>query len=323
VRLLLPLLLLCACTFQPEPGVKVVVPAMPTTLDWSHSDPTSWVNYPVMLATLRGLTTLRPDHTVGPGLATHWERATDAQGRERYTFHLRRDVRWSDGVTPLTAEDFVFAWRRALQGRERGEMADLLGAAEVLELQEKGASAPELQKALAQVGVQAVDAHTLRVTLASARSYFLARLANVYLFFPAPAALLTGRDAEWVRDYFDRPRDVHPLALGPWRVERWDRAGERVRLVRNPHTAFPPPLGAGERQPEVVTLLKSEIGPALYERGRVGFVFVDSALALRGAPPKDLRREPLLSTYFLAFNTQAPGLEDAAVRRALSRALDR
>ncbi|HET9450031.1 MAG TPA: ABC transporter substrate-binding protein [Aggregicoccus sp.] len=296
---------------------------MPTTLDWSHSDPTSWVNYPVMLACLRGLTTLQPDHTVGPGLATHWERVTDAQGHERYTFHLRRDVRWSDGVTPLTAQDFVFAWRRALQGRERGELADLLGAPEVLALQERGAAAQEVEKALAQVGVQAVDAYTLRVTLAAARSYFLARLANVYLFFPAPSAHLAGRDAEAVRDYFDRPRDGHPLALGPWRVERWDRAGERVRLVKNPHTAFPPPLGEGERQPAVVTLLKSEIGPALYERGRVGFVFVDSALALRGAPPADLRREPLLSTYFLAFNTRAPGLQEAAVRRALSRALDR
>jgi ABC-type oligopeptide transport system substrate-binding subunit len=261
-RLLLPLLLtLTTCTFQPDAGVKVVVPAMPTTLDWSHSDPTSWVNYPVMLATLRGLTTLREDHTVGPGLATHWERVTDAQGHERYTFHLRRDVRWSDGVTPLTAADFVFAWRRALQGRERGEMADLLGARAVLALQERGAPAEELTRALAQVGVRAVGAHTLQVTLAAPRSYFLARLANVYLFFPAPAAHLAGRDAEWVRDYFDRPGDGHPLALGPWRVERWDRAGERVRLVKNPHTAFPPPLGEGERQPAVVTLLRSEIGP--------------------------------------------------------------
>ncbi|MBF5042784.1 peptide ABC transporter substrate-binding protein [Aggregicoccus sp. 17bor-14] len=296
---------------------------MPTTLDPSYSDPTSWVNYPVMLATLYGLTTLRADHTVAPGLAERWEREEDAAGHERYTFHLRGDVRWSDGVTPLTAEDFAFAWRRALQGRERGEMADLLGAERVLALQEQGAGAQEVQRALAQVGVRALDARTLQVTLAQPRSYFLARLANVYLFFPAPSALLAGKDPESVRDYYDRPRDGHPLALGPWRVERWDRAGERVRLVKNPHTAFPPPLGPGEQQPAVVTLLKSEIGPALYERGRVGFVFVDSALALRGVPPPDLRREPLLSTYFLAFNTQAPGLEDPAVRRALSAALDR
>lgn len=311
------------CGFQPDPGVKIIVPAMPTTLDWNHSDPTSWVNYPVMLATQRGLTTLGPDHSVQPGLAERWERSRDDKGREIYTFHLRQDVRWSDGVTPLTARDFVVGWHRSLMGRERGEMADLDGAREVLELQERGAPAEQVHAALERVGVEAVDAHTLRVTLERPRSYFLARMANVYLFFPAPSAELEGKSEEAIRDYFDRPRDGRPLALGPYRVERWDRAGERVRLVHNPASAFHPPLGPGERPAPVVTLMKSEIGSALYERGRVDFVFIDSAAALQGHRPDDLQREPLLSTYFLAFNTERPPLNRPEVRRALARALDR
>ncbi|WP_167509038.1 peptide ABC transporter substrate-binding protein [Corallococcus sicarius] len=310
------------CGFQPEPGVKVVVPAMPTTLDWSHSDPTSWVNFPVMLATQKGLTSLGPDHAVGPALAERWERESDAAGHDIYTFHLRPDVNWSDG-SPVTARDFVVGWHRALRGRERGEMADLEGAEEVLALQERGAPEAEVKAALARVGVEAVDARTLRVTLDRPRSYFLARLANVYPFFPAPSADLEGRSDEEVRDYFDRPRDGRPLAIGPYRVERWDRAGERVRLVYNPRTAFPPPLGPGETPAPVLTLMRSEIGPALYERGRVDFVFVDSAAALRGMRAADLKREPLLSTYFLAFNTERPPLDRPEVRRALARALDR
>ncbi|QDE81782.1 peptide ABC transporter substrate-binding protein [Myxococcus xanthus] len=310
------------CGFQPEPGVKVVVPAMPTTLDWSHSDPDSWANYPVMLATQRGLTQLGPDHAVEPGLAERWERVTDGQGRDVYTFHLRRDVRWSNGA-PLVARDFVVGWRRALQGRERGEMADLEGASEALALQEQGAPEAEVRAALERVGVEAMDAHTLRVTLARPRSYFLARVANVYLFYPAPSADLEGKSDEEVRDYFDRPRDGRPLALGPYRVERWDRAGERVRLVHNPASAFPAPMAEGETPVPVITLMKSEIGPALYERERVDFVFVDSAAALRIHRPDDLRREPLLSTYFLAFNTEKAPLDRPEVRRALSRALDR
>ncbi|PTL77737.1 peptide ABC transporter substrate-binding protein [Vitiosangium sp. GDMCC 1.1324] len=311
------------CGFQPDPGVKVIVPAMPTTLDWSYSDPNSWANYPVMLATQRGLTSLAPDHSVQPGLAERWDRSRTADGREVYTFHLRQDVRWSDGVTQLTAQDFVMGWHRALLGRERGEMSDLAGADEVLALQEKGAPSEEVQAALARVGVEALDSHTLRVTLARPRSYFLARLANFYLFFPTPSAVLAGKSEEEVRDYFDRPRDGHPLALGPYRVESWDRAGERVRLVYNPHSAFPPPLGPGEHPAPVLTLLKSEIGPALYERGRVDFVFVDSAVALQGRRPDDLQREPLLSTYFLVFNTERPPLDRPEVRRAIARAIDR
>ncbi|MCP3138444.1 peptide ABC transporter substrate-binding protein [Pyxidicoccus xibeiensis] len=295
---------------------------MPTTLDWSHSDPESWANYPIMLATQRGLTQLGADYSVQPGLAERWERTTDGQGREVYTFHLRRDVRWSDG-SPLTARDFVVGWRRALRGRERGEMADLEGAAEALALQERGAPDAEVRAALERVGVQAVDAHTLRVTLARPRSYFLARVANVYIFYPAPAADLEGKPDEAVRDYFDRPRDGRPLALGPYRVERWDRAGERVRLVYNPATAFPPPLQPGETPAPVITLMKSEIGAALYERGRVDFVFMDSAASLRLRRPEDLQREPLLSTYYLAFNTERAPLDRPEVRRALSMALDR
>ncbi|WP_224243824.1 peptide ABC transporter substrate-binding protein [Hyalangium gracile] len=311
------------CGFQPDPGIKVVVPAMPTTLDWSFSDPASWANYPVMLATQKGLTTLGTDNSVQPGLAERWERERDAQGHEVYTFHLRSDVRWSDGVTPLTAQDFVFGWRRAMLGRERGETAEILGAREVLNLQERGAPAEEVRAALERTGVEAVDPHTLRVTLERPRSYFLSRLANVYLFFPAPSAELAGRSDEEIKDYFDRPRDGRPLSLGPYRVERWDRAGERVRLVHNPASAFQPPLGPGEQPAPIVTLMKSEIGTALYERGRVDFVFIDSALALRGKRPEDLHYEPLLSTYFLVFNTERPPLNRPEVRRAIARALDR
>jgi peptide/nickel transport system substrate-binding protein len=276
-----------------------------------------------MLATQKGLTTLGADNSVQPGLAERWERERDAQGREIYTFHLRQDVRWSDGVTPLTAQDFVFGWRRAMLGRERGELAEIAGVREAIALQERGAPSDQVRAALERTGVEALDPHTLRVTLERPRSYFLSRLANVYLFFPAPSVDLVGRSDEEIRDYFDRPRDGRPLSLGPFRVERWDRAGERVRLVHNPASAFQPPLQPGERPAPVVTLMKSEIGTALYERGRVDFVFIDSALALRGPRPDDLHYEPLLSTYFIAFNTERPPLNRPEVRRAIARALDR
>ena len=96
-----------------------------------------------------------------------------------------------------------------------------------------------------------------------------------------------------------------------------------MRLVHNPASSFQPPLEPGERPAPVLTLMKSEIGSALYERGRVDFVFIDSALALRGQRPEDLQHEPLLSTYFLAFNTERPPLDRPEVRRAIARALDR
>jgi peptide/nickel transport system substrate-binding protein len=82
-------------------------------------------------------------------------------------------------------------------------------------------------------------------------------------------------------------------------------------------------VGVGEARAAVVTLMKSEVGSALYDRGRVNFVFVDSAVALKEARPPDLRRQELFSTYFLAFNTQRPPLDRVETRRAIGVALDR
>ncbi|HEY8209772.1 MAG TPA: peptide ABC transporter substrate-binding protein [Myxococcaceae bacterium] len=311
------------CGFQPDPGVKVVVPAMPSTLDWSTSDPTSWVNYPVMLATMKGLTQLSAKNEIEPGIAERWERTVTGEGHERYLFHLRHGVTWSDGATPVTARDFVTGFRRAAVGKERTETSDLLGVEEVLQLFERGAPRPEVDAAVERIGVRALDDWTLEVTLAHPRSYFLARLANVYLFFPAPSAFLAGKSEEEIRAYYDRPRDGHPVSVGPFRVESWDRAGERVRLVRNATSAFAPALGPGERPVDVLTLMKAEVGPALYDRGRVGFVFVDSPVALRSGRFPDLTRRELLSTYFLAFNTRRPPLDSPDVRRAIAMALDR
>jgi peptide/nickel transport system substrate-binding protein len=296
---------------------------MPTTLDWSRSDPNSWANYPVAMATMSGLTTVGPANDVRPGLAERWDRQCCPGGREVYTFHLRPDARWSDGTTALSAADFVLGWRRAVQGRERGDMLDLLGADRVLKLLDQGAPAAAIQSAVNSLGVEAVDPQTLRVTLAAPKNYFLSRVANVYLFFPAPSSVLAGRSEEEIREYFDRPRAGHPMSVGPFRVEDWDRAGERLRLVRNGHSAFSSRREAGETAAEVLTLLKSEVGTALYDRGRVDFIFVDSPVELQQNRGADLHRQELLSTYFLVFNTERSPLDRVELRRALAASIDR
>ena len=48
---------------------------------------------------------------LGPGQAQSYEKTVHDDGTVTYTFTLREDLKWSDG-TPLTAGDFVYAWRR-------------------------------------------------------------------------------------------------------------------------------------------------------------------------------------------------------------------
>jgi oligopeptide transport system substrate-binding protein len=77
----------------------------------------------IVTAIFEGLTRY-DERTLGPapGVATHWEISDDGR---RYTFHLREDSRWSDG-TPVTAEDFIYSWRRMLDPALGAEYAYML-----------------------------------------------------------------------------------------------------------------------------------------------------------------------------------------------------
>ena len=77
----------------------------PRTLDPSLSEDV--VGAIVLEDLFEGLTTIAIDGTVSPGVATSWE--TSADGKT-WTFHLRKDARGRT-AQPVTADDFVYAWR--------------------------------------------------------------------------------------------------------------------------------------------------------------------------------------------------------------------
>jgi oligopeptide transport system substrate-binding protein len=127
----------------------------------------------IVTAIFEGLTRY-DEKTLGPapGVATHWDISDDGR---RYTFHLRQDSRWSDG-TPITAQDFIYSWRRMLDPALGAEYAYMLhpilgakalntfaGHAQTIEQ----VLLPRLQKALAEApgGLSGEAWHTLTVEL--------------------------------------------------------------------------------------------------------------------------------------------------------------
>ena len=87
----------------------------PKTLD-PHGVSGTWENYIVGDAFM-GLLTDAADAKPIPGAAESWTISDDGL---TYTFKLR-DHKWSDG-TPVTAEDFVYSWRRLLDPATRGRV---------------------------------------------------------------------------------------------------------------------------------------------------------------------------------------------------------
>ena len=294
--------------------LRLAVKTLPGTLDWNRSSSPGDVNYPVLLAIMRGLTRLDAEGRARPDLARSWEVATTPGPGMVITFHLDR-VLWSDGRTPLQARDFVAGWRRAALGVDGGELEEVAGVAELnrARLAHPDLAGPGLERLLAGLGVEALDPLTLRVTLTSPHTEFLQRLAQVYVFYPAPSQDLAGLDEASIRAYYDEPRQGRPLVLGPYRPERWDHLRGLIRLVRNP--AASPEPGA----PEGVVFFQSSLEAVLFARGKADFLQVQDPRDLWNPPP-DLRRQPLLSTVWLGFDTARVPL---GLRQAIAWGLDR
>ncbi len=120
-------------------------------------------SFEVIADCIDGLTQMDKDGAAVPALAESFDVSEDGM---TYTFHLR-DAKWSNG-TPVTANDFVFAWRRI--AKEAGEYAYMLdeignikGAAEIISGKESD---------LTTLGVTAADDKTFVVELNVPVSFF-------------------------------------------------------------------------------------------------------------------------------------------------------
>ncbi|HRO14992.1 MAG TPA: peptide ABC transporter substrate-binding protein [Paracoccus sp. (in: a-proteobacteria)] len=124
-----------------------------------------------------------------PGAAESWTLSDD---RKTHTFKLR-EARWSNG-DPVTANDFVFAWRRLVDPKTASEyawyaeLANIANASEII----KG------EKPATELGVRAVDDRTLEVTLTQPTPYFLKMQSNTALF-PVPQKVVEAEGDNWTR----------------------------------------------------------------------------------------------------------------------------
>ena len=266
----------------------------------------------IISALLEGL--VRPDAEdetrIHPGMAESWEHNADAS---EWTFHLR-EARWSDG-TPVTAQDFAYAYQRLLHPQFGGKYAEMLYPLKHAEAFNKGQCAWE------DVGVAAPDARTLRLTLNGPMPHLTYLLLH-FTWFPVPrhaveahGGMLDRRSlwtqqANWVGNGAYVPNghrfnDFYSVTASP---TYW-RAGE----VRNRGIRFLPIVNG-------YTETRMFMGGKLHLTNNVPPELI--AAAKRQAP-QSYCQDPYYCTLFYRLNTLRPPLNDLRVRRALSLALDR
>ena len=134
-----------------------------------------------------GLYKLDKDGNVIANLAT--DLPTVSEDGLTYTIKIKDGLTWSDG-TPLTAEDFVWSWMRAMttQGYYTNFMYNYIAGTTHMVVNEKTGKEEErpyteMADVEANMGVRAVDDTTIEIKLKMAAPYFTSMLCNT-VFYP-------------------------------------------------------------------------------------------------------------------------------------------
>jgi len=177
---------------------------------------TDGLSFEVIAAMIEGLYSLDADGNTIPGIATDYELSEDGTV---YTFHLR-DAVWSNG-DPVTANDFVYSWRRLTDPATASEysfIADVAGL-------KNAAAVLAGEMPTTDLGVVATDDKTLVVTLERPVPYFLS-LTAFATFFPLNEAFVESQGA----DFALSPEAV--LSNGPFKMTEWNK-GYGMVLEKN------------------------------------------------------------------------------------------
>jgi len=274
------------------------------TLDPNKSDMHQDAN--VLNDLFEGLLSLDGKGQPRPGAAQRWEISPDGL---IYTFHLRTDAKWSDG-SPVTAEDFVFAWRRLADPATAASYGYFVWPIVNGMAIGKGEKKPE------ELGVEAVDAHTLRVRLEKPAGYFLAQLQH-----PAMAPLHRESLSQHGPD-FTQPGKL--VSNGAYRLAE-NVPQSHIKLVRNPHY-----YDAAQVKIDAVYFHVAENLETEFKRFRAGEFDVTYTLPTtqvawaRDNMPEAYRPTPTYATFYISPNqTREPWKSNLKLRAALSLAIDR
>jgi oligopeptide transport system substrate-binding protein len=268
----------------------------------------------IIMGLIEGLVGCHPtDQSLAvPGMADHWEHNDDYSV---WTFHIGEDRKWSNG-DPVTAQDFVFSYKRILTPAFGAYYVDSLFIL-------KGAEDyyREKVKDFDQVGVKALDDHTLRIELVGPTPYLLSLLQHDSWYPVNPKTILkygkiSDRDTKWTSA-------SNYVGNGPFIMKTW-RENDVIELVRNPLY-----WDAATVKLNGINFYSIDSQNTQDRAFQAGQLHKTNELQLDKVPyyrlkrPEYLRIDPYEGVYFYELNTKRKPIDNPKVRIALSLAVDR
>ncbi|HTQ13401.1 MAG TPA: peptide ABC transporter substrate-binding protein [Rhizomicrobium sp.] len=276
--------------------------AEPDSLD-PHKVDGNW-EYNIIADMFAGLMTEDAAGNPMPGAALSYDVSPDGLV---YTFHLRRH-NWSDGV-PVTAHDYVFAFRRILDPKTASPYASILYPIKNAESVNSGKLAPD------QVGVQAIDSRTLQIDFRIQVPY-VAQLLTHFTTFAIPRHIVEKYGDRWID-----PGNV--VTNGPFVLHEWV-PNDHILLVKN--SEF---YDRDSLKIDRVYYYPTPDYSAALKRFRAGELDTTNGIPaqeidwLKLEMPQNLRVAPFILTQYIQYNLTRRPFDDVRVRTALSLAIDR
>ena len=267
----------------------------------------------ILSALFEGLVTEKPGTLeIAPGTAKRWDILDDGA---RYRFHLQPDAHWSNG-DPLTAEHFAYAFQRILSPDFGAPYAYMLYVIEGAEDFHR-----EHITDFADVGIKALDDHTLEITLHTPIPHFLTKLTHMAWFPVHPPTIEKHGGMTAIGTSWTRPASF--VGNGPFALQQW-HPNRQITVARNPYYW-------DNDNVKLNGIVFHPIGDhAIEERTfRAGQLHITGTVPVERIPyyqrnnPDVLYLEPYLGTYYFLLNTRRPPLDNAKVRRALALTIDR
>jgi oligopeptide transport system substrate-binding protein len=252
-----------------------------------------------------GLTAKDNEGRLVPGVAESWRQVDPTT----WTFRLRANATWSNG-DPVTAEDFVYAWRRFLDPKTASKYASTFAV-----FVNNGTEITKGTKQPADLGIRALD----RLNLEIKTPYpvgFMPELVSNSQFGPTHKATIDKHGKEWTK-----PGNL--VGNGAYVLKEW-QVNSKVVMEKNPRY-----WDARNVVLTRVTYLPVEDGNAdlkLFQSGEVHWMNQlppGSFDKLKAEHPKEIRNSTLLGLRYYSLLASDPLLKDVRVRKALSMVLDR
>ena len=249
-----------------------------------------------------GLIRFNENLDIIPDIARSWSLSKD---QVTYTFRLRRDVRFSNGIR-ITAQDVKYSFERVLTPRTKAPLTWVLDKIE-------GSKDFIAGKADSVSGIRVLNDHTLVLKLEQPFGPFLSLLAMT------TAYIVPREEVERLGEDFG----THPVGSGPYVLSEW-KHGQHLRLTaREDYFEGRPKLNGIEYRviPEDLTAVLE------FETGRLDVLQIPASEYHRYTTDPAWRDlvygRPGLNTYYLGLNCLRPPFDDVRIRRAVNLAIDR